>query len=255
MKKAESRQGRRNLRLFGLFHIFTHYTDNMDVKTGISGLLAACLLLILPMGAAAQDDPRQGIPADVYYLLPAFSQGMVYLAGQGPAQGQLNICAEDQTLRFMDNGVELSSNADNIVKVQVDTAVFVRSDGFFYRIYQVPGDTWIAYLRKVEILRDVKKGAYGMESRISSIRTAGSFSSDGVMYTLEQAANYPYNVTETCFLYRDGQVIPFNKRNLRKCYPDRKDDLEAYFKSGHSLPESLEDTRSFLIRLSSGADL
>lgn len=227
----------------------------MNVRTRITGLLAACLLLFVPKGASAQEDTRQGIPPEVYYLLPAFSQGMVYLAGQGPAQGLLNICAEDQTLRFMDNGVELSSSDDNIVKVQVDTAVFIRDDGCFYRIYQVPGDTWVACLRRVEILRDVKKGAYGTESRISSIRSAGSFSSDGVMYTLDQARNYPYNVTETCFLYRDGKVVPFSKRNLRKCYPDRKDDLDAYFKSGHSLPESLEEVRAFLARLHAGEAL
>ena len=228
----------------------------MNVKTGLSGLLAACLLLILPMGAAAQDDPKQGIPADLYYMMPSFMDGMVYLSGQGPAQGKMNICAEDHTLRFLDNnGQELASGADNIVKVQIDTAVFIRDNGLFYRLYPVTGDIVIAFLRKVEILRDVKTGAYGMESRISAIKTAGSFQSDGMMYTLERSKNYPYNVSETCFLYREGKVVPLTKRNLHKYFPERKDDLDAYLKSGHSLPTSLEDTKDFLIRLSSGADL
>ena len=226
------------------------------MKTGFTGFLAACLLLLVPLGAAAQGDAQQGIPADVYYLMPSFMDGMVYLSGQGPAQGKMNICAEDHTLRFLDNnGQELASSSDDIIKVQIDTAVFIRHDGFFFRLYPGAGDMEVAFLRNVEILRDVKKGAYGTESRTSSIRTAGSFQSDGVMYTLDRSVNYPYNVTETCFLYKEGKVIPFNKRNLRKYFPERKDDLDAYLKSGHSLPKKLEDVRAFLVRLSTGAAL
>ena len=225
----------------------------MNVKTGIAILWAA--LLLVPMGAAAQDDTKQGIPAELYYMMPSFMDGMVYLSGQSPAQGRMNICAEDHTLRFLDkNGQELASGADNIVKVQIDTAVFIRDDGLFYRLYPVTGDVVIAHLRKVEILRDVKTGAYGMESRVSSIRTAGSFQTDGVMYTLERSKDYPYKVDETCYLYKDGKVVPLSKRNLRKYFPERKDDIDAYLK-GHSLPLSLEDTRDFLLRLTSGADL
>ena len=213
-------------------------------------------LLALFAGLSAFGQEAQGnIPADVFYMLPEFGQGMVYFSDRGPAQGEMNVCAVDQTLRFKDkDGQELASNADNITKVVIDTVVFVRIDDAFYRLYPVSDDLTVAFRRDVEILRDVRKGAFGSESRTSAIREVASLQTDGVMYTLQRAANYPYNVTESCFLFQAGDVVPVNKRNLRKRFPDRKDELDTWLKS-NALPKTLDDTRAFLLRLSTGEAL
>ena len=213
------------------------------------------LLLSLFAGLSAFGQEARGdMPADVFYLLPEFRQGMVYFSGQGPGQGELNICAVDQTLRFMDKGEELSSSADNILRVVIDTVVFVHVDGAFYRLYPVSDEVTLAYRRDVEILRDVKTGAYGIQSRTSSIREVGSLQSDGMMYTLQSSKSYPYNVKESCYLYVAGNVTPVNKRTIRKLFPARKDDLDAWLKN-HALPKTLDDTRAFLARLSAGEAL
>ena len=213
------------------------------------------LLFLLFAGLSAIGQEAKGdIPADVFYLLPEFRQGMVYFSDQGPAQGNLNICAVDQTLRFMDKDQELSSKADNINRVVVDDIVFVRVDGAYYRLYPITDDLTLACRRDVEILRDVKTGAYGMQSRTSSIREVGSLQSDGMMYTLQSSKSYPYNVKESCYLYVAGNVTPVNKRTIRKLFPARKDDLDAWLKN-HALPKTLDDTRAFLARLSAGEAL
>ena len=213
------------------------------------------LLLSLFAGLSAFGQEARGdMPADVFYLLPEFRHGMVYFSGQGPGQGELNICAVDQTLRFMDKGEELSSSADNILRVVIDTVVFVHVDGAFYRLYPVSDEVTLAYRRDVEILRDVKTGAYGIQSRTSPIREVGSLQSDGMMYTLQSSKSYPYNVKESCYLYVAGNVTPVNKRTIRKLFPARKDDLDAWLKN-HALPKTLDDTRAFLARLSAGEAL
>lgn len=213
------------------------------------------LSLLLFAGLSAFGQEAQGdIPADIFYLLPEFRQGMVYFSNQGPAQGELNICAVDQTLRFMDNGQELSSGAETINRVIIDDIIFVRIDGAFYRLYPITDELTLALRRNVEILRDVKTGAYGTQSRTSSIREVGSLQADGMMYTLQSSKSYPYNMTETCFLYQADGVSPINRRNLRKRFPDRKDDIDAWLKS-HSLPKTLDDTRAFLARLIAGEEL
>ena len=213
------------------------------------------LLILLFAGLSAFGQEAKGdIPADVFYLLPEFRQGMVYFSDQGPAQGNLNICAVDQTLRFMDKDQELSSKADNINRVVVDDIVFVRVDGAFYRLYPITDDLTLACRRDVEILRDVKTGAYGIQSRTSSIREVGSLQSDGMMYTLQSSKSYPYNVKESCYLYVAGNVTPVNKRTIRKLFPARKDDLDVWLKN-HALPKTLDDTRAFLARLSAGEAL
>ena len=214
------------------------------------------LLLALLAGIPAIGQEAQGnIPAEVFYMLPEFGQGMVYFSDQGPAQGMMNICAVDQTLRFMDNnGQELSSNADNITRVVIGDVVFVRVDDAYYRLCPISDELTVAFRRDVEILRDVRKGAFGTESRTSAIREVGSLQADGMMYTLQRAANYPYHVTESCSLYQAGSVVPLNKRNLRKLFPDRKDDIDAWLKS-HSIPKQLDETSDLLTRLSAGEEL
>ena len=215
------------------------------------------ILLLLSLFAGLSSfgqEARGDMPADVFYLLPEFRHGMVYFSGQGPGQGELNICAVDQTLRFMDKGQELSSAADNILRVVIDTVVFVHVDGAFYRLYPVSDEVTLAYRRDVEILRDVKTGAYGIQSRTSSIREVGSLQSDGMMYTLQSSKSYPYNVKESCYLYVAGNVTPVNKRTIRKLFPARKDDLDVWLKN-HALPKTLDDTRAFLARLSAGEAL
>ena len=213
------------------------------------------LLFLLFAGLSAIGQEAKGdIPADVFYLLPEFRQRMVYFSDQGPAQGNVNICAVDQTLRFMDKDQELASGADNINRVVVDDIVFVRIDGAFYRLYPISDDLVLAFRRDVEILRDVKTGAYGTQSRTSSIQEVSSFQTDGMMYTLKSSKNYPYDVSESCSLYQAGGVTPISKRSLRKRFPARKDDLDAWFKS-HSLPKTLDDTCALLSRLNSGEAL
>jgi len=217
--------------------------------------IVLALALFAGLSAFGQE-ARGNIPADVFYLLPEFGQGMVYFSDQGPAQGKMNICAVDQTLRFLDSGgQELSSNADNINRVVIGDVVFVRVDGAYYRLYPLTDDLTVAYRRDVEILRDVRKGAYGTESRTSSIREVGSLQADGMMYTLQRSANYPYNVTETCSLYMAGSIVPFNKRTIRKYFPERKDDIDAWLKAHRNLPKTLDETTAFLARLASGEAL
>lgn len=213
-------------------------------------LWTAGLLVGLSIGVQAQDSGHQGIPYEVYYLMPAFSQGTVYLDGQAPAQGLLNICALDNTLRFKDkSGQELSAtNADNIVRVQIDTVVFLRDGGAFYRMCPVSPGIGLAIRRDVKPVLDAKPGAYGTVSQTSAIQRTSSLYVDGATFDLSGARDYPYNLEETLFLYRGNDVLTFNRKNLRKCFPQRKEEIDAFFKAGNSLPETLPEARELLSR-------
>ena len=220
-------------------------------------LLAAVLAGILPAAAAAQDESQGDLTPEIYYLMPEFGQGMIWFSNQGPAEGKLNICAEDNTLRYLDkDGKEVvAASIDNVVKVQIDKAVFIRSEGAFYRIYPVSDEMAVAVRRDLDIQRDAQRGAYGSYSRTSSIREYSTLYADGVTYQLEKSKKYPFTVSETCFLYTGGKIVSFSKRTLRKYFPQRKDEIDVYLKSGKSLPEDLSDIQAFLTRLSSGESL
>lgn len=206
------------------------------------------LALAAPLGLRAQEAARKAIPDDVFYLMPEFCQGVVYLRGQAPAQGKMNICAVDNTLRFLDeDGTELeASGADNIVKVQLDTVWFLRSRGIFYRMYPATFDMGVALKRDVRVQTDTKQGAYGGSSQTSSIREYSSLYTESGIYKLNTNKTFPYQVSETLFLYKGEGVYPLTKNNLKKLFPGRKADIEAWFKAGNSLPKTATETQALL---------
>lgn len=200
------------------------------------------LFALLPLAAGAQDDRVQGMPREVYYLMPEFGQGLIYFDNMAPARGLLNISAVDHTLRFMDrDGKEkVSSDDSHIVRVQIDSAVFVHDLGVYYRLYPVSPEVSLAVRREVQVLRDAKQGAYGMNSRTSSIKEYTSVSADGVVYSLDRDREYPYEVSETLFLYCDRGIVAFNKKQLRKCFPEYREAIDAWLQE-HFLPKTLSE--------------
>ena len=204
-----------------------------------------CLLLLLalaPYALHGQGTDASRIPDEDFYLMPAFGEGTVYLRGQAPAQGRINICAVDQTLRFIDDdGTELSAaDQDAITRVQIDTVWFLRNGGAFYRMYPVSNEIGIALRRDTKVLRDVKRGAYGMSDQTSSIRQYSTLYTDGAAQQLNRNQPASYAVSETICLYCRDAVVKLNKANLKKIFPDRKDDIDAYFKSGKQLPATVD---------------
>ena len=205
-------------------------------------------LLAAPLSVWAQDTPGHGgIPDDVYYLMPSFGDGYVYFRGQMPAQGKLNICALDQTLRFIDNdGKELqASDPENILKVVIGTVSFLHHEDIFYRMYPLSADMGVAVERKVHIIRGAKEGAYGASTQTSSVKQYGAIVSDGYMYKLG-SEKVPYEMTETVCIYKGQSVLPVSKKNLRKLFPDRKAEIDAWFKAGNALPRDVEGVMAFL---------
>jgi len=210
--------------------------------------LTALLLVASLTGARAQGNSGKGIPDDVFYLMPSFSQGMVYLRGQGPAQGKLNICAVDNTLRFIDNdGQEMAAAANSdIVKVTIDTVTFIRHQDSFVRLHPVTGDAGIAVRRDVRIIRDAKQSAYGGTSQTSSIKEYGTLYAEGVAFELNTNKQYPYKLSEEFFVYSGDSILAPTKNNLKRLFPEKKDEVEAWFKSNRSFPDKLGDALALL---------
>lgn len=218
------------------------------MKKALFIFFALYLLFPAPGALAQKSGSSKGMPADVYYLMPEFADGMIFFHGQAPAQGKLNICALDNTLRFIDkDGKEMAAaNEDSIMKVRIDSVFFIRSGGIYYRMYPVNRDLGIAQKRDVQIVKDIKQGAYGMNDRTGSIRESSSVYVDGVSYKLDKVKDYPYNVSETLYLYKWDDVYVLNKKNLRKLFPDRKTEIDEYFKAVGALPGSLPEILDLL---------
>ena len=53
--------------------------------------------------------------------------------------------------------------------------------------------------------------------------------SDGHLVSFNDARQYPYKMTETAYLYRNGYLVRWNKKNCIKCFPFKKAEIEAWF--------------------------
>ncbi len=209
------------------------------------------LLLALaaaPLALSAQNTAGTGIPYDVYYLMPQFANGYVFIRGQAPAKGKLNICAVNNSLRFLgSDGTELeASDPESILKVVIDTVSFIRDNRVFYRMFPVSADMGVALERRVRIVRDEKETGYGGSSQTAAVKEYGALYTDGAIYQFDKDKTYPYEVFEEVCVYKGNIVVPLNKKTLRKLFPARKAEIDAWFKAGYPLPTTVEDAQALL---------
>lgn len=189
-------------------------------------LLAA---LSLTVGLLSAQD-SVGIPNEVFYLMPKMTQGTLLFRDKSPIPGQFNICAVDNTVRFMDKGTELAmEDDDSMLEIVFNDVAFLHRDGTYYRLYPVTDEAFVAVRRDVLIMNDAKMGSYGMESNTTAIQTIETVSAPGRILNLSDMKEVPYRMTETAALYRKGSIISLNKRNLVRCFPDKKAEIEAWF--------------------------
>ena len=201
-----------------------------------------CVAAVLTAVASLSAQEGLSIPEEVFYLMPKFGRGTVIYRDQAPGQGLLNICALDNSIRFKDSkGVELAlENPGSVVQVVIDGVTFLHLNDMFLRVCLLSGDVGIAVKREVLVMSDSKRGAYGMESQTSSIREMSAIVSDGMVYELDKFREFPYRMSEIGYLYKSGAVMAPTKKNFQKCFPGKKDEIEAWFKANKKAPTDRE---------------
>ena len=188
------------------------------------------LFALLPAAFLASAQVNAGIPADVFYLMPEMTQGTLRFQDR-TVNGKFNICAVDQTLHFLnEKGVELALDNDgDLQQVNFGDIMFLHAEGAFYRLYPVSDAAYVAVKRDVTVMTDTKNSSYGMSSSTTAVEEVGLVQSDGHLVSFNDARQYPYKMTETAWLYRNGYLVRWNKKNCVKCFPFKKAEIEAWF--------------------------
>ena len=191
------------------------------------------LLLTLVLAASfARAQVNAGVPADVFYLMPEMTQGTLLFKDRS-VNGKFNICAVDQTLRFLnEKGVELALDNDaDLRQVNFPEVTFLHADGAYYRLYPVSDAAYVAVKRDVTVMTDTKNSSYGMASSTTAVEEVGMVQSGTHLVSFNDARQYPYKMTETAYLYGNGRLVRWNKKNCIKCFPLKKAEIEAWFEA------------------------
>ena len=158
-----------------------------------------------------------GIPADVFYLMPEMTQGTLLFKDRN-VNGKFNICAVDQTLRFLDEkGVELALDNDgDLQQVNFPDVTFLHAEGAFYRLYPVSDAAYVAVKRDVTVMTDTKSSSYGMTSSTTAVEEIGMVQSGGHLVSFNDARQYP-SQRLPCALEQEElhQVLPLQESRNR----------------------------------------
>ena len=192
---------------------------------------AAVFLAILAFSAfRLTAQVNVGIPADVFYLMPEMTQGTLRFQDRN-VSGKFNICAVDQTLRFLDEkGTELALDNDaELLQVNFPDVSFIHAEDAYYRLYPVSNAAYVAVKRDVTVMTDTRRASYGMDSQTTAVQEVGVLDAGGHVINFNDVRQYPYQMTEMAYLYRNGRIVPFTKKNCLKCFPTKKAEIEAWF--------------------------
>lgn len=206
-------------------------------------ILFAALVCSVPL--FAQGAEGSTIPKEVFYLMPEMGKGTIYFTDRGPVNGKFNICAVDNSVRFLDaEGTELAlENAQNVLQLVIDGVTFIYREGIFYRLQRVTPNTFVAIKRDVRILRDAQDSSYGMKSNTTAVESySGLIDEHGRYIDLPGTRDIPYMQNESAFLYLRGMVLQPTKRNFIKCFPDKKNEISEWFSQNKKVdPTSVKE--------------
>ena len=126
------------------------------------------MLLCLPLFGMAQNSNMQAkfeasLPDSVKYVLPAFKNGRVVYKNGEFSPGVFNISTLDQSLRFMQDGQELSvADIDEVDRVSIGGMLFLRQQNGFFGIVDQAGDVCLCVERRI-VFDDTKVVYYDYE--------------------------------------------------------------------------------------------
>lgn len=220
------------------------------MKRTLMIILTACFAL----GTQAQDmiqhkkgeDMTQYLLDSVKYALPDFTAGMVVFKDGRTANAPLNISTITQKLLFIspDGEIQEVVNQNNIDRVSVKGYSFVQTSQGFVELLDMVGDVVLGCVKRVKFLESEKKGAFGTSAVTTSVTTISSISTEGQRYELAQHVNTPYTYRVTPYLGRNGKFSYATKRYMMKCFPSKKNEIEAYLKENKVDFENMDDVRA-----------
>lgn len=191
------------------------------------------------------EDLQQYLLDSVKFVNPDFKSGMVVFKDGTFSRGPLNISTIEQCVYFINpsGDIQVLANEDQVKRVSIGNRSFVKSKYGYVELLQVEGEVALGVVRRVSFFETEKKGAYGSKSQTTSVTTIGTLTTAGVTYTLgvDQDTPFKYKTIPYLYLYGTNRVLLSNKKNFLKCFPDKKDRIEAFVKANSVDFEKYED--------------
>lgn len=197
------------------------------------------LLLFCCCSAQAQDiqhqrgdDLKEYLLDSVKFVAPDYSAGFVKFKDGTSARGPVNVSTIDQRIYFVnpEGEVQVLVNEDQVSYVTFAGRTFIKSRYGYVEPIDKAGDVSLGVVRRVTFLENKKTGAFGSSAETVAVTSVNSFYEGGNRYNLGTDQNTPCRYKIIPYFLKGEKVLLSNKKNLLKCFPDRKDFIEGYLK-------------------------
>ena len=178
------------------------------------------------------DDLKEYLLDSVKFVAPDYSAGFVKFKDGTSARGPVNVSTIDQRIYFVnpEGEVQVLVNEDQVSYVTFAGRTFIKSRYGYVEPIDKAGDVSLGVVRRVTFLENKKTGAFGSSAETVAVTSVNSFYEGGTRYNLGTNQNTPCRYKIIPYFLKGEKVLLSNKKNLLKCFPDRKDFIEGYLK-------------------------
>ncbi len=202
-------------------------------------ILAVCLFCIAKDYAQTEkmysvkigEVADQVIPAEAIYLLPGFTQGIVFFKDGSSSTQRFNYNSLLDEMHFINERGDTLAIAEPalINSVEIDSIKFYYDSGYVKQVFK-KGNYKLAVKQKWKQIPDKKTGGYDMGSDIASIKTFSTISnSNGSIGRLQVQKDVLYK-NENSFYIGDkfNHFQRANKKNFHILFKDK--NIAQYLK-------------------------
>lgn len=178
------------------------------------------------------EDLQQYLLDSVKFISKDYTSGFVKFRDGSHAMGPVNISTIEQRIYFInpEGEIQVLANEDQVSYVTFNKRTFIKSSYGYVELLTTTAQASLGAVRRVTFLETEKKGAFGMASQTTSISTVNTYFEGGNMYTLGVNQDTPYKYKVIPYFYRNEKVLMSTRKNLIKCFPEKKAFIEGYLK-------------------------
>jgi len=209
--------------------------------------LISAFALVLGISAFAQDDEIDTL----FYVRPAFSNGIVYMEDGKVQQGRINICNIDQTVRFIDAAGDtlMMEGSEKAIKVSIDKTVYYRFKDRFTQMVDYAGEVALGLQRSCVQIENSKVGGFGASSATSSVESYGVDAMTGLYFKHIDFLPENWQYSNRFVLYSGDKFYLANKKNFLKIFPSKKAVIEEFCGTAKDALDTPEKVRELFDKM------
>ena len=183
--------------------------------------------------ASSREDLLAKIGVATAYSLPEFSEAHVYYKDGSMTKSKLNVCAFDNSVRFINGRDTLKLRSiGNVDYILTENDKFLNREGVVYRLLRETPTLALGERKRLKLSEPKTESGYGALPPSSSAKTSSNddFSTTDT-HSYGYLVNVDYTVSYDYYLIGEkGKGVQAKRSSFEKAFPALKDKIRSIIK-------------------------